>query len=160
MGSRLDHAKVSRQRQVTHYKPPSWRMEPLTTSQRRYIESLWVDKGQTGLNMPKTKGGGADMIDRLLQLPNVQQVEGRPRQLHEVPESAEPSERDLLVAELQEAFPHLSPQTARSYVHLALQVDPIGVYFLMNELTTDQYAYKDQADTVIHLMKAFVGWAA
>lgn len=158
MSGRMNWVKVENERKLNFR--PSARSLPPTERQINYILGLAMEKGQPRPKLPKTKHGASELIQKLLNLPDVaERIPWEPIK----PESAKDYDtRKDLVVELREAFPALTPMTANSLVQLAeAMYDSLEVAFMVADIGEDKdYAPEGLSDLVQWLLKRFLAFSA
>lgn len=146
--TKLNWERVKREERLSYV--PSPRSEPATERQLRYIKVLAREKGHRVHHLPRTKRGASDVIERLLCLADA------PAEIASIPEVTPLME---LANELRERFPSLSPQTVSSLIHIARQVDELGMFFFFQEVMHDPEAPSRPEELVPWLLGEFVAFA-
>lgn len=150
MAKATDWDKINRTRRL-HYVP-SLRTQPATQKQQDYIIDLAFQKNQPPPRLPKTKHGAGEMIDRLLDLPDVN--ERLPVRIASI-EPPRDTSRQEMVAELREHYPMLSPMTVNSLCQLFEQIDPTGFAFVLDGIFHEEVP-KDADALILHLLGRFL----
>lgn len=146
--SKLNWERAARKDRLTYV--PSLRSQPSTQKQLDYIVDLSHQKGKPPpRRLPLTKQGASDLIERLKELPDVNEPQ-RVR-LSLVPP---PNDNQEILVELRNQF-NLSPQTISALMQLLGQIDPIGVHFFFDSLLREDLP-QDQDALLIHILKEFV----
>lgn len=143
--------KLGRDRRLAYV--PSPRVQSATQRQLDYIMALSYEKGQNRPRLPKTKQGASDLIERLLELPDVNDPQPIETPIHKPLPAAQ--NRNDVVTELRERFPALSPLTANSMVQLFSQIDEIGMYFIIDQILNEP-APEDTNELILHIVGRFL----